>query len=84
MRTDSGSGVVDVLLISVRTDDTRLINRALTLALSCWPPKPGSAADAVQPTSFTRQSGSVLELSCAPVSRRCGSDRGVRGNAATA
>lgn len=42
---------VDVLLISVRTEDTRLINRAFTLASSRWPPKPGSAADAVQPTN---------------------------------
>jgi len=40
---------VDVLLISVRTDETRFINRAFMLASSRWPPKPGSA-DAVQPT----------------------------------
>jgi hypothetical protein len=66
-RVVSGGSVMDVLLISVRTDDTRLIKRALTLALSCWPPKPGSAADAVQPTSFTRQSGFVAGLPCALV-----------------
>jgi hypothetical protein len=35
----------------VRTEDTRLMSRAFTLALSCCPPKPGSAADAVQPTA---------------------------------
>lgn len=40
----------DVLRISVRTEDTRLIMRAFTLASSRWPPNPGSAAEAVQPT----------------------------------
>jgi hypothetical protein len=75
---------MDVLLISVRTDDTRLINRALTLALSCWPPKPGSAAEAVQPTSSTRQSDPCWSCHVLwyggfmGVSQR----RGVRGNAA--
>jgi hypothetical protein len=38
-----------VLRMSVRTEDTRLINRAFTLP-SSRPPKPGSDADAVQPT----------------------------------
>lgn len=46
----------NALLISVRTEDTRLINRALTLASSRCPPKPGSAADAVQPTIPSRVS----------------------------
>jgi hypothetical protein len=41
---------VNVLRISVRTDETKLISRAFTLASSRWPPKPGSEADAVQPT----------------------------------
>lgn len=40
----------DVLLMRVRTEDTRLMMRAFTLASSRWPPKPGSAADDVQPT----------------------------------
>jgi hypothetical protein len=44
----------DVLLISVRTEDTRLINRAFMLASSRCP-NPGSAAPAVQPTMMTRQ-----------------------------
>jgi hypothetical protein len=43
------NGGVDVHLISVRTEETRLINRAFTLASSRGPLKPGSA-DAVQPT----------------------------------
>jgi hypothetical protein len=43
----SGRGYV--LRMSVRTEDTRLINRAFTLP-SSRPPKPGSDADAVQPT----------------------------------
>jgi hypothetical protein len=38
-----------VLRMSVRTEDTRLISRAFTLP-SSRPPKPGSDADAVQPT----------------------------------
>jgi hypothetical protein len=43
-----------VLLMSVRTEDTRFINRAFTLASSRCP-KPGSVAPAVQPTAMTRQ-----------------------------
>jgi len=43
-------GGVHVHLMSVRTEDTRLISRAFILASSRGPPKPGSAADAVQPT----------------------------------
>lgn len=39
----------DILLMSVRTEDTRLINRAFILASSRCP-NPGSAAPAVQPT----------------------------------
>ena len=45
---------VDVLLMSVRTEDTRLINRAFMLASSRCP-KPGSAAPAVQPTAMNCQ-----------------------------
>jgi len=44
-----------VLRMSVRTEDTRLMSRAFTLASSRWPPKPGSAAEAVQPTVSTCQ-----------------------------
>lgn len=47
-------GGVAVLLMSVRTDDTRFINRAFTLASSRCP-KPGSAAPAVQPTIVRSQ-----------------------------
>lgn len=39
----------NVLLINVRTEDTKLISLPFTLASSRWPPKPGSAED-VQPT----------------------------------
>jgi hypothetical protein len=39
----------NVLLISVRTDDTRFISRAFMLASSRWPPKPGSTLP-VHPT----------------------------------
>lgn len=62
----------DVLLISVRTEETRLINRAFTLASSRCP-KPGSAAPAVQPTvmlsapssSKSASNGDGLELAVA-------------------
>jgi hypothetical protein len=40
--------------MSVRTEDTKFINRAFTLASSRCP-NPGSAAPAVQPTAMTRQ-----------------------------
>ena len=39
----------NVLLMSVRTDDTRFISRAFMLASSRWPPKPGSTLP-VHPT----------------------------------
>lgn len=41
---------VDILLIRVRTEETRLINRAFMLA-SSRPPKPASA-EFVQPTTI--------------------------------
>jgi hypothetical protein len=44
-------GGMNVLLISVRTEDTKFMSRAFTLASSRWPPKPGSVADDVQPTA---------------------------------
>lgn len=47
----AADGGVDILRINVRTEETRLINRALTLESSRWPGKPGSA-DAVQPTVY--------------------------------
>jgi hypothetical protein len=45
----------NVLLISVRTEDTRLIKRAFMLTSSRWPPKPGSDAEFVQPTVLASQ-----------------------------
>jgi hypothetical protein len=51
-----------VLRIRVRTEETRLISRAFTLASSRWPPKPGSAAEAVQPTVLICQY--VTQLVC--------------------
>lgn len=49
--TNSVIHPTNVLLISVRTDDTKFMSRAFTLASSRWPPNPGSAADDVQPTA---------------------------------
>ena len=46
---DGDHGRVYVHLMRVRTEETRLINRAFMLASSPGRPKPGSA-DAVQPT----------------------------------
>lgn len=46
---DGDHGGVYVHLMRVRTEETRLINRAFILASSPGRPKPGSA-DAVQPT----------------------------------
>lgn len=53
-----------VRLMSVRTEETRLINRAFMLASSPGRPKPGSA-DAVQPTAIW-VSRMFYRMSCVP------------------
>jgi hypothetical protein len=73
-------GEGDILLMSVRTDETRFIKRALMLASSRCP-KPGSTAPAVQPTVMFRQRcsilGDTLPLKCSYV---CGMPHDVRGS----
>jgi hypothetical protein len=67
-----------VLLISVRTDDTKLIRRAFMLTSSRWPPKPGSDAEFVQPTVVAGQPYSVLcVLLWGPERKRDGRSAGV-------
>ena len=73
------------ILMSVRTEDTRFINRAFTLASSRCP-KPGSVAPAVQPTATTRQfcplsivSRSVWDSRRATSNRLRGRGGGARG-----
>lgn len=63
-------GGVHVHLMSVRTEDTRLISRAFILASSRGPPKPGSAADAVQPTVSWSVECSIVIRVCQWM-RRC-------------
>jgi hypothetical protein len=60
VRVDGGNSGVNVHLISVRTEETRLISRAFMLASSRGPPKPGSA-DAVQPTVAWLVGCSIVE-----------------------
>lgn len=76
---------VYILRMSVRTDDTRLINRALTLP-SSRPPKPGSDADAVQPTirpmSAYDSGRRVLYVGIEGMRKECEVDREVRGSRA--
>jgi hypothetical protein len=84
VRVDGGKSGANVHLISVRTEETRLISRAFMLASSRGPPKPGSA-DAVQPTATWLVECSIVESRLALcMCIRAGSERSRRRGKRTA
>lgn len=56
------SGLLNILLINVRTLETNCTSLAFILASSRAPPKPGSAADDVQPMRARKRSSERIAI----------------------